>query len=100
MTTQRTAEAPRAARPASPTTIPCFDPASGESLGEAKVFSPDAVRDAVARARRAQGPWGQASFATRRKVLRKVLRIRKQDRAKRLEEEAITDLYLSALGEI
>lgn len=34
------------------------------------------------------------------KVLRKVLRIRKQDRAKRLEEEAITDLYLSALGEI
>ena len=34
------------------------------------------------------------------KVLRKVVRIRKQDRAKRLEEEAITDLYLSALGEI
>jgi uncharacterized protein (UPF0335 family) len=34
------------------------------------------------------------------KVLRKVLRIRKQDRAKRLEEEAITDLYLSALGEL
>ena len=35
-----------------------------------------------------------------KKVLRKVVRIRKQDRAKRLEEEAITDLYLSALGEI
>lgn len=34
------------------------------------------------------------------KVLRKVVRIRKQDRAKRLEEEAITDLYLSAMGEI
>jgi uncharacterized protein (UPF0335 family) len=34
------------------------------------------------------------------KVLRKVVRMRKQDRAKRLEEEAITDLYLSALGEI
>ena len=34
------------------------------------------------------------------KVLRKVVRIRKQDRAKRLEEEAITDLYLSALGEV
>ena len=34
------------------------------------------------------------------KVLRKVVRIRKQDRAKRLEEEAILDLYLSALGEI
>ena len=34
------------------------------------------------------------------KVLRKVVRIRKQDRAKRLEEEAILDLYLSALGEV
>lgn len=34
------------------------------------------------------------------KVLRKVVRIRKQDRAKRLEEEAITDLYLWALGEL
>ena len=34
------------------------------------------------------------------KVLRKVVRIRKQDHAKRLEEEAILDLYLSAIGEI
>lgn len=34
------------------------------------------------------------------KVLRKVIAIRKQDRAKRQEEEAITDLYLSALGEV
>lgn len=34
------------------------------------------------------------------KILRKVVRIRKQDRAKRLEEEAITDLYLSALEEL
>jgi uncharacterized protein (UPF0335 family) len=34
------------------------------------------------------------------KTLRKVLRIRKQDRAKRQEEEAILDLYLSALGEV
>lgn len=34
------------------------------------------------------------------KVLRKVVRIRKQDRARRLEEEAILDLYLSAMGEI
>lgn len=34
------------------------------------------------------------------KTLRKVLRIRKQDKAKRLEEEAILDLYLSALGEV
>ena len=34
------------------------------------------------------------------KVLRKVVRIRKQDKAKRMEEEAILDLYLSAIGEI
>lgn len=34
------------------------------------------------------------------KVLRKVVRIRKQDKAKRQEEEAILDLYLSALGEV
>lgn len=34
------------------------------------------------------------------KILRKVVRIRKQDRAKRQEEEAILDLYLSAIGEL
>jgi len=34
------------------------------------------------------------------KTLRKVVRIRKQDRAKRQEEEALLDLYLSAIGEL
>ena len=34
------------------------------------------------------------------KVLRRVIRMRKQDKAKRQEEEAILDLYLSALGEL
>ena len=34
------------------------------------------------------------------KTLRRVVRIRKQDRAKRQEEEALLDLYLSAVGEI
>jgi len=33
------------------------------------------------------------------KILRKIIRIRKQDRAKRQEEEAVLDLYLSAIGE-
>ena len=32
-------------------------------------------------------------------TLRKVVRWRKQDRAKRQEEEALLDLYLSAIGE-
>jgi uncharacterized protein (UPF0335 family) len=33
------------------------------------------------------------------KILRKVIRLRKQDIAKRQEEEAILDLYLSAIGD-
>ncbi len=34
------------------------------------------------------------------KIIRKVVRLRKQDRAKRQEEEAILDLYLTAIGEV
>ena len=33
------------------------------------------------------------------KILRKIVRIRRQDRAVRMEEEALLDLYLSAIGE-
>ena len=32
------------------------------------------------------------------KILRKIVRIRKMDAAKRTEEEALIDLYLSAIG--
>jgi uncharacterized protein (UPF0335 family) len=32
------------------------------------------------------------------KVLRQVIRLRKKDRAERLEEQAILELYMSALG--
>ena len=32
------------------------------------------------------------------KVLRKVIRLRRMDKAKRQEEEALIDLYLSAIG--
>ena len=32
------------------------------------------------------------------KIVRKVVRLRKQDTAKRLEEEALIDLYISAIG--
>lgn len=35
-----------------------------------------------------------------KKIIRKVVALRKKDRARRQEEEAILDLYLSALGEI
>ena len=34
------------------------------------------------------------------KILRKVIRLRKQDKVKRQEEEALVDLYLSAIGEV
>jgi uncharacterized protein (UPF0335 family) len=34
------------------------------------------------------------------KVMRKVISLRKQDRAERAEQEQILDLYLAALGEI
>lgn len=34
------------------------------------------------------------------KVIRKVVQRRKIDRAKRLEEDAILDLYLSSIGEV
>lgn len=33
------------------------------------------------------------------KILRKIVRLRRQDKAKRQEEEALIDLYLSAIGE-
>lgn len=35
-----------------------------------------------------------------KKIIRKVVALRKKDRARRQEEEAIMDLYLSAIGEI
>ena len=34
------------------------------------------------------------------KILRKIIRLRKQDKAKRDEEDALTDLYLQAIGEL
>ena len=46
----------------------------------------------------ALGYWRDEGYDV--KILRKVIRIRKQDKAKRQEEDAILDLYLSALGEI
>jgi len=33
------------------------------------------------------------------KIIRKVIRIRKQDRAKRQEEAALVDLYMHAIGD-
>lgn len=53
--------------------IPCFDPATGERLGEVPVASPEEVRERIARAHVAQQSWGVTSFEERRRVLRHIL---------------------------
>lgn len=53
--------------------IECFNPATGERLGQVKVDTPDDVREAVAKAREAQKIWAKTSFKTRRKVLDNIM---------------------------
>ena len=60
-----------------------------ERLEEEKRATADDIRDVYAEAK-ANG------FDT--KVLRKVVALRRQDRNERLEQDAILDLYLEALG--
>ena len=60
-----------------------------ERLEEEKKAIADDIRDVYAEAK-ANG------YDT--KVLRQVIRIRKQDLTERQEQEAVRDLYLSALG--
>ena len=60
-----------------------------ERLEEEKKAIADDIRDIYAEAK-------GNGFDT--KVLRQVVKIRKQDRAERLEQEALLDLYLAALG--
>lgn len=57
----------------SPDTIPCFDPATLEPLGEVQVTSAEEVVTLVQRARAAQPSWGQTALAERRKVLGQLL---------------------------
>jgi acyl-CoA reductase-like NAD-dependent aldehyde dehydrogenase len=51
------------------TVIPCWDPATGEKLGDVEVTAPEEVNNVVARARVAQASWARTSFAERRRVL-------------------------------
>ncbi len=66
------ADAARARR-AERGTIPCFDPATLEPLGDVPVVAPEEVPARVERARRAQVRWAETSFAVRRRVLGRVL---------------------------
>jgi uncharacterized protein (UPF0335 family) len=60
-----------------------------ERLEEEKKATADDIKDVYAEAK-------ATGYDT--KVLRKVVQIRKQDKNERLEQEAILDLYLEALG--
>lgn len=62
-----------------------------ERLEEEKKGIADDVKETYAEAK---------SFGLDPKVLRQVIRIRKQDRQEREEQEQVRDLYLHALGEI
>jgi acyl-CoA reductase-like NAD-dependent aldehyde dehydrogenase len=53
--------------------IACFEPATRARLGEVDVDTPDDVRAAVEASRRAQESWSKTSFATRRRVLQRIL---------------------------
>ncbi|MFN2516826.1 MAG: aldehyde dehydrogenase family protein [Pyrinomonadaceae bacterium] len=48
-----------------------YDPATGDEIGRAPLSSPDEVRQAVIRARRAQAAWGRLSFKDRGRVILK-----------------------------
>ena len=60
-----------------------------ERLEEEKKTISDDIRDVYAEAK-------GNGFDT--KVLRTIIRIRKQDHAERMEQEALLELYMSALG--
>jgi len=62
-----------------------------ERLEEEKRGLADDVKETYAEA---------ASFGLDKKVLRQVIRLRRQDRQEREEQEQVRDLYLHALGEI
>ncbi len=64
---------PGSAENRSDSSIDCFDPANRRHLGQVAVDSPEAVLQAVERARAAQRVWGRASLATRKQVLRQLL---------------------------
>jgi len=53
--------------------IICHNPATRQRLGEVRVDSPEAVREAIVRARRAQVLLGESTFAQRRELLGELL---------------------------
>lgn len=87
-TVQPTNAAPDAS--STPELIDCFEPATGAPLGSVPVDDADAVREAVARSRKAQERWGQSSFAERRRLLEHILQ-HVLDHADELVEVVVRD---------
>lgn len=56
-----------------PTSIPCINAATHESLGEVAVQTPEDVKETVKRARVAQKQWANSTFKQRRAVLNHIL---------------------------
>ncbi|KZF20804.1 Aldedh-domain-containing protein [Xylona heveae TC161] len=54
--------------------IQCYCPASGKSLGLINPATPDGIDRAIARAQEAQTEWAKTSFSQRRKVLQTLLK--------------------------
>ena len=68
-------DAPRYTPPSRPptSTIPCYDPATMQTLGTMPAMSPDDVRAAIAKCRVAQAEWSKTTFAQRRRLMRVLL---------------------------
>ncbi|KAL8684223.1 MAG: hypothetical protein Q9224_006510, partial [Gallowayella concinna] len=54
--------------------IQCYNPATGQLLGQVNPATPDGIDRAVARAKEAQKEWAKTTFKQRRKVLRTMLK--------------------------
>ncbi|PWR22209.1 aldehyde dehydrogenase family protein [Zavarzinia compransoris] len=83
--------------------IHCINPATGETLGEVPVTSPDEVRAVVERARIAQAAWGRSTFAQRRAVLRHLMDIiveRMDEICKAVVEDSGKTFENALLGEV
>lgn len=57
-----------------PGILNCYDPATGQLIGEMKAMNADEVEDLIIKAKDAQVEWAQTSYKTRKHVLKLILR--------------------------
>ncbi|MBL9106806.1 MAG: aldehyde dehydrogenase family protein [Myxococcales bacterium] len=83
--------------------LPCRDPATGATLGEARVMDRAEVVAAVQRARAVQPAWAATSFAERRAVLKDILKIvvaRQEEISRLAVRDSGKTMVDAAMGEI